>query len=88
MENLNLPYNEELLKSIEADSKIENEKVDPEFLQQTEKVTQDFLKYLLKRSKETEKKLNYLKENNNYLYLEILENHNKQVEKNKQQQKK
>lgn len=84
LENLNLPYNEELLKSVEENAKRENENVNPEILQQSEKLKQDCLEYCSKREEERKQKLNYLKENYNDLYLEALEKRNKRIEKNKQ----
>lgn len=86
LENLNLPYNEELLKSVEENAKREDKNVNPEILQQSEKLKQDCLEYCSKREEERKQKLNYLKENYNDLYLEALEKHNKRIEKNKQLQ--
>ena len=85
LKNLNLPYDEDKIKSDEED---EEETINPEILPLAEKFAKDWDDYLAKREENRKKTLNHLKENFNDLYLEAKEKYNKRIEKNIQNKEK
>jgi len=85
LKNLNLPYNEDLIKSI--DEEAEKETIKPEILPLAKAFEKDFDDYFTQKEENANKTLNYLKENFNDLYLESKEKYTKRIEKSIQQQK-
>lgn len=88
LQNLNLPYNEEIIKSTEKEAEEDEKNIKPEIIELAKKLEKDSLEYYSKKDEERKRALNFVKKNFNDLYVKAKEKHNKRIEKNNQNHEK